>query len=393
MILLDLTHTSHTGARTGVQRVAQTLWRELGPEARPICRDPYAQSWRPLAAWELAALASEGGGRDRGVRWPWSARLRGRLRRGPEVAPGTADRAAGFLVPEIFSPAVAAALPALFAAVPGPKAALFFDAAPLLVPELTPPRTVARYPAYLQELLLFDGVAAISEDARDRLLAYWRWLGALRTPPVVAIPLGIEAPKVAPSPPSGRPLGMPVVLAVGSIEGRKNHLALLEACEALWAQGRRFELRLIGLARPETAGAALRRLRELQAAGRPVRHEGFAADAALESAYADCAFTVYPSLLEGFGLPVGESLRRGKPCVCSARGAVGESARGGGCLALEAVDTASLAGAIGQLLSDPAALAGLSAAARARTFKTGADYAREIHDWMAGLKSGFASSG
>ena len=116
-----------------------------------------------------------------------------------------------------------------------------------------------------------------------------------------------------------------------------------------------------------------------------MHHAGAAADPALHAAYQACAFTVYPSFTEGFGLPVLESLQHGKPCVCSARGALGESARGGGCVALESVDAASLAGAIRRLLRDPAELAALAAAARARTFRSWTDQARELTAWMSTL--------
>jgi len=389
MILLDLTHTSHTHARTGVQRVARALGKELGKEAMAVCLDPYSRAWRPLAAWEKDELAAEGAVKKRGASWPLHARLRGLLHRRSPAS--TFGGARGILVPEIFSPEVAAALPALFAAVPGPRAALFFDATPLKYPEFTPAKTVARYPGYMRELLMFDGIAAISEDARETLIEYWRWLGVARTPPVVAISLGVQTTGASPHAPlrgANEDPSPPIVLSVGSVEGRKNHLALLEACAGLWAEGARFELHVIGLPRPETAGAALRRIQELQAAGRPLRYDGFVDAAALKSAYAACAFTVYPSLMEGFGLPVGESLVRGKPCICSARGALGESARGGGCLMLETVDAESLGGAIGHLLSDRPALDRLAAAARGRKFKSEADYAREVKKWWSGLSPG-----
>ncbi len=183
-----------------------------------------------------------------------------------------------------------------------------------------------------------------------------------------------------------------VVLSVGTLEGRKNHAALLDACERLWAGGVSFELRLIGAARPETAQAVLERIATLQAAGRPLRYDGVVDDGALAEAYAACLFTVYPSLMEGFGLPVSESLARGKPCVCSGHGALGESARGGGCLLLEAVDAASLAGAMGRLLSDKPVLERLGAEARARKFKSAAGYAREVREWMAVLPRRDAAS-
>jgi glycosyltransferase involved in cell wall biosynthesis len=296
-------------------------------------------------------------------------------------------------VPEIFSPTVSAALPALFAAVRGPRVALFNDAIALKLPELSPAGTVARFPAYLRELLAFDGVAAISEDSRASLVDYWRWLGAARTPPVVAIPLGIDLPAAAgvvpgstgPAPGGsgpGEPAPRPIVLSVGTLEGRKNHVALLQACERLWSQGRRFELHLVGLTQAQTGRPAAELVAALQAAGRPLRYDGPADEPALEAAYAACAFTVYPSLAEGFGLPVAESLARGKPCVCLGSGALGEIARGGGCIPLTAVTTAELAGAIGRLLDAPAERAELAAAARGRRFRTWADYAAALTAWM-----------
>ena len=357
MLLVDVSHTSHTGARTGVQRVVRSLLRALSrlEETEPVTHDPYLRCWRRLQAWERASLEHPRPGGGRGARWPLRARWRGRLQRmlaRPKSMLPAATR--GIVVPEIFSPTVAASLPALFAS-GAPRVALFHDAIALRLPEYTPRKTVARFPAYLQELLAFDGIAAVSADSQAALTDYWRWLDVPATPPVIALPLGVDPLEPAPqhgssSTASSRP---PIVLCVGSIEGRKNHLALFDACEALWAEGVDFTLHVIGMPRPETGRAALERLRALQAQGRPLHFDGPVDDAALHAAYAACDFTVYPSLMEGFGLPVLESLQRGRPCICSSRGALGESARGGGCVALDAVDTASLAGALRRLIANP----------------------------------------
>jgi glycosyltransferase involved in cell wall biosynthesis len=236
----------------------------------------------------------------------------------------------GAIVPEVFSPAVAQALPELFAQAGGACVAVFHDAVALQYPEFTPPGTVARFPAYLQELLAFDGIAAVSESSRAALVDYWSWLGIRTAPPVVAIPLGVDPPPAPLPTGAGADAGPPIVLVVGTLEGRKNHLALLEACEHLWAGGANFRLRIVGRIQPQTGRAAARRLEELRTAGRPIQYDGILDDRTLAAAYAACAFTVYPSLAEGFGLPVLESLAHGRPCVCSARGATGESARGGG---------------------------------------------------------------
>lgn len=381
-LLLDLTHTSHTRARTGIQRVTRSLKTALGEQAVAITHDPHQRTWRTLEPWENANLVATEAAGKRSAAWPVAAKARGTIRRllGSRTADDLLPLGSAVLVPEVFSPGVAAALPALFARTSGPRIALFHDAIALRYPELTPTKTVARFPAYLRELLVFDGIAAVSEDSRDALRDYWRWLGVTQAPQIEAIPLGVDQPP--PPPESATKSSRSVILSVGSLEGRKNHLALLEACEQLWTQGEQFELHLIGLAHPQTGRAALDQVRTLQAAGRPLRYEGPATDTALDAAYAECTFTVYPSLIEGFGLPVIESLAHGKPCICSGRGALGESARGGGCVTLHSVDSASLAVAIRGLLSNPAELGALVATARTRRFRSWRDYAAELTAWM-----------
>ncbi len=388
-LYLDLSHTSHTRARTGIQRVARAIHRELAGRCTAVCFDPYEDAWRPLESWETHNLAAASPALSRGSRWPVAARLRGKLRR----AVGRSSRlsahphpAGGLIVPEIFSPEVSAVLPRLSALNGGPRVALFHDAIALQFPEHTPVSTSARFPGYLRDLLQFDGVAAVSEASRDCLLEYWAWLGVSKAPPVEALSLGIDAPASIPGPAA---LGTaPLILSVGSIEGRKNHVALLDACEALWAREIPFRLRLIGLANRETGGAALEKIEALRAAGRPIRFDGPATEEDLDAAYRDCAFSIYPSVAEGFGLPVAESLARGRVCLCRADGALGEIARGGGCLDIGTAGAAAIAAAVASLLGSPFDLATLEAQARARRLKSWGQYAAELLGWMGTLKRG-----
>ena len=387
-LLFDATHTSHTAAQTGIQRVCRRLFEELHQreQAAPICYDPHLIGWRPLAPDELAVLrdCSGGAGRSRGARWTLGQKLSGATKRWLGNKPALPE-AAGLICPELFSAKVGSHLPELLATVAGPRVAIFYDAIALKFPELTPPGTVARFPAYLRELLRFDGVAAISEDSAASLRDYWRWLGVTNVPPVRAIPLGIDRPGAPLTTAPDSAPAVPRLLCVCTIEGRKNHLALLEACETLWAEGLAFELQLIGLARADTAGPALARIHELKNAGRALRFNGSVPETELHAAYRACSFTVYPSLIEGFGMPVLESLHYGKPCVCSGQGALGESAHGGGCVPLQSVDATNLAAALRRLLLHPAELASLAATARARHLKTWPEYASEFTTWMQTL--------
>jgi glycosyltransferase involved in cell wall biosynthesis len=375
MFLLDVTHTSHTRAQTGIQRVTRALAEALPAvqPAQPVCYDHFMKAWRPLDADELAC---------RGARWSWAQRLRGHSRR-LTGAGKKLPRATGFVCPELFSPRIATALDGIFQHVDGPRVAVFHDAIGLKFPELTPAGTVARLPAYLRELAMFDGVAAVSEDSAASLRDFWAWAGLHRVPPVQAIPLGVEP---IPRSPTVPPPARPRVLCVSTIEGRKNHTALLAAAEALWGENLAFDLELIGLPRHDTAADALEQIQRLRSRGRPIVMHGTVGNDELHAAYARSSFTVYPSLLEGFGMPVIESLQHRKPCICSARGALGESARGGGCLTLDVVDAASLAAAMRRLIENPAELSALSHAAAGRKFRSWTDYANELAGWMRTLR-------
>ena len=242
-------------------------------------------------------------------------------------------------------------------------------------------------PSYLRELLQFDGVAAISADSAASLREYWRWLGVKNVPPVEAIPLAVDplSPTLASDAPRPRPDSLPRILSVGTLEGRKNHLALLQAAMSLWDSGVQFELQLLGLARPDTAKPALDLIAILQRAGRPLLFEGSVTDERLHAAYRECSFTVYPSLIEGFGLPVLESLQHGRPCICSGRGALAEAAGDGGCIALSSVNPDDLAAAMRSLLKNPGELAALSVAARNRKLQSWNGYANAIVSWMQTL--------
>jgi glycosyltransferase involved in cell wall biosynthesis len=387
MLLFDASHTSHTHAQTGVQRVVRSMYAALCARelVQPITYDPHQDTWRPLNSREKGTLGNTtgAGSAHRSASWPLGVRFEGYARQllNSRSSCPTGD---ALIVPEIFSAKIARSQSQLFAKVSGPRVAIFHDAIALKLPEFTPAKTVARFPSYMRELLIFDGVAAVSEDSRQSLLDYWQWLGVRDVPRVVAITNAVEIRKPNAASPTEQPAkpAHPTILCVGSIEGRKNHLALLVACEQLWAQGKHFNLHLIGLAHPQTGRAALAKIKSLQSAGCPLRYDGPVDDATLAAAYGACTFTIYPSLMEGFGLPVQESLAHGKPCICSGRGAIGEAASGGGCLTLDAVDASSLCTAIKQWLDSQPMLSSATEAALARRMKSWREYADELSGWI-----------
>jgi glycosyltransferase involved in cell wall biosynthesis len=95
--------------------------------------------------------------------------------------------------------------------------------------------------------------------------------------------------------------------------------------------------------------------------------------------------------MEGFGLPIAESLLHGKPCVCGGNGALGEVARGGGCVIVDQTSVDALAEGIKTLLLDRQLYARLSDEARARKFRSWSDYIDKFFGHLALSHDGSAA--
>ncbi len=388
--VVDLTHTAHCPVLTGVQRVSQEVFRHLTAadgSTKAIIYDRYAKCWRNPDAVENARLTTSNPPPTRNQtrqNWTFSQQWRGRLGLVNE-ADWSRLRGANLLVPEIFGDRNFGAYAKLRAHLNGAAGAVFHDAVALRLPQFSQPSTVARFPAYLRELAAFDGIAANSTASRNDLLEQWDRLRVRSTPPVVAIPLGVEPPDTAPSPP---PMDndVPLILSVGTLEGRKNQISLIEAAELLWQEGRKFRLVLAGMLEPRTGAMAWHRARELRALGRALETPGAVSEARLQQLYAKCRFTVYPSRYEGFGLPVAESLLRHRPCLCGPGGALAEVARGGGCYLMPSPTVEHLARGLRALLDDQSLHTQLVNEAAQRRFPTWQDYAREISAWLGDLR-------
>jgi glycosyltransferase involved in cell wall biosynthesis len=177
----------------------------------------------------------------------------------------------------------------------------------------------------------------------------------------------------------------PVVLVVGSHEPRKNHLAVLHAAEALWQDGIDFTLTLVGASawHAEAYEAELDRLQEL---GRRIQSLRGLSDELLWAAYRIAHCTVFPSLNEGFGLPVAESLAAGTPVITSDFGSMRDivmvDGRPLGGLLVDPRDDASIADALRDLLTDRALHARLKEEASNRPVRTWDDYAAELWDYL-----------
>lgn len=192
-----------------------------------------------------------------------------------------------------------------------------------------------------------------SESTRRDLLELYRIPGLESKVAVIAegLPPDVRAGPL----PDGIQPGF--ILAVGTIEPRKNYPRLLAAFRQM--QGRHGSLPFIINGRPGVP--------QLVIAGRPgwaygdtlqriaaepgVRYLGHVDEPTLTALYESASVLAFPSLYEGFGLPLLEAMSRGVPAVVGAAGALPELALGAA-ITVKPDDVDAIAGALERLLSD-----------------------------------------
>lgn len=191
---------------------------------------------------------------------------------------------------------------------------------------------------------------------------------------VFATPLGVDASWS--TIPAGRPEGVPdrpYLLAVGTLEPRKNLPLLVAAHGELWRSGVRVPLLLTG---SPGWGPAL----AVDAAPEgSVRLLGYRPRAELQQLVAGAAALAFPSRYEGFGLPPLEALAAGTPVVASDLPVLRE-VLGGHARFVAAGDAAAWTEALRAVLVDPP-----SAGARAtgRDHAAGFTWARTVERTLA----------
>ena len=251
---------------------------------------------------------------------------------------------------------------------PRPLVLTVHDLAFLRYPEHYPPLK-QRYLAALTRRSArgADLVIAVSGQTREDVVE----LCGVRPEKIVVVPNGVDA--------SLRPVrdadvlqafrqahGLPneFVLFLGTLQPRKNLEGLLRA----YARARAELPLVVAGARGWRESRIFQLVKELDLVDR-VRFTGYVRPEDLPLWYSAATAFVYPSLYEGFGLPVLEAMACGTPVITSATSSLPEVA-GDAAILVDPRDTDALARALRELAGSPRLRAELSAAGleRARAF-------------------------
>jgi glycosyltransferase involved in cell wall biosynthesis len=238
-------------------------------------------------------------------------------------------------------------------------------------------------------LSLFDRVFAVSDASRRELEAFWRWQEVVPRSEVARIELGadflpanakvdLETGRAARRENLNTPRVTPRLLCVGILEPRKNQTLLLDVAEQLVSRKVNFELNLVGRVNPHFGRPILRRMQKLASTYPQIRYHGAASDKAVTELWGSARACVFPTLAEGCGLPLLESLARGVPCVASDLPVLRESGEGGGCVFAKVNDRETWLDTLTKILTDDSFCAELATQAKARKLPNWSDAAEQL---------------
>lgn len=140
------------------------------------------------------------------------------------------------------------------------------------------------------------------------------------------------------------------ILSVGTVQPRKNIARLIEAYIDLRQKGVT-NARLVIVGRDDWQNSHIHRVAKESGFAEDIVFTGYIPDQVLSALYRKCSVFVYPSLYEGFGLPVIEAMACGAPVITSNTSSLPEVA-GNAALKIDPHSTREIAQAIATVLTN-----------------------------------------
>jgi glycosyltransferase involved in cell wall biosynthesis len=239
--------------------------------------------------------------------------------------------------------------------------AMCYDLIPWKFPHFFADRaSVEQFGASLEALLRDADLMLCPSHATAEDLQEFAQSRGLAAPRVARITLGCDPPAPNAARPPSWADALPeagFVLCVGTIAVRKNHRLLYHVWRRLAEQGvSSIPALVLAGDRGWLTGDVLTMIERDPLTANHIRVVGAVGDDELAWLYRHCLFSVYPSLYEGWGLPVAESIAAGRPCLASSVSSIPE-AGAGQAIVIDPLDLRAWYDAIAALVTDRATLA------------------------------------
>ena len=207
---------------------------------------------------------------------------------------------------------------------------LYYDIIPLLYPAFYFSSVVTAFREFLHVMVPIADLVIVTSKRVELDLKNYCKVSGLGVPKTRIVELGADLPAAEVATNGTLPGGLQpgrYALFVSTIEPRKGHRLLFSVWKRLLAEGvpqaQGFKLVFVGR-RGWLVDDLLAELAADPCVGDSLLVLSGITDAALAALYRGAAFCVYPSLYEGYGLPIVEGFRYGKAVLSSSGGALPE---------------------------------------------------------------------
>ena len=207
---------------------------------------------------------------------------------------------------------------------------VIYDIVPVIMPEFCVPGMEHNFSRFvLDTVWTADCIFSISDHTSKDISRFIETNG-LNEVPIKRMHLGTDL-LVAPEVQSIYGLKKKrFVVYVSSIEPRKNHITAFHVWRELISDIGAETFPLVVVGKPQWNSSDIVSIMRQSSSIYPkyIKILTDVNDNELSWLYANAAFTIYPSLYEGWGLPISESLAQGTPCICSSSSSMPEAAQG-----------------------------------------------------------------
>lgn len=306
---LDISELVVRDAKSGIQRVVRSILLEflqrppVGWRVEPVYASPHQPGYRYARRFACGLLGVP-------ADWAYDAPV--------EVASG--DR---FLALDLQPQVLPAQMEVLrqWRAQGVRVQAVVYDLLPILLPQYFVDGAAEGHQRWLATVSELDGIIAISRAVADEYMHWLKAMGPLQRYLPISVDyfhLGADIESSLPTAgdfSEGEALlasmeQLPSLLMCGTLEPRKGHVAVLDALELLWKEGRSVQLVIVGK-QGWMVDELVERLRQHPERERRLHWLEYTSDEFLMKLYQKAAALVAASEGEGFGLPLIEAARHG----------------------------------------------------------------------------------
>jgi len=226
-----------------------------------------------------------------------------------------------------------------------PRVVIVHDVTPVLMPKFHRAKSVIAHRLFMKRSLKqCNSIITVSQNTRNDVIRYYGCAEKTKS-----IYPGVRDLSQTEDSGLRQQFDASFILAVGTLEPRKNHKTLIESFDIFCLNDKQTQLYIVG---DEGWKVNVHELIKASPNNNRIKYFGYVSKSTLKHLYSHALFSIYVSFYEGFGFPVIESMKMKCPVISSDLGSMKEIA-GGAAILVDPQSKNEISNAMFRLATDP----------------------------------------